>query len=70
MEKITEQITNALTGEVIEIELTAEQIEQWKSDKAFAEQEFNNAKTEKESAKAALLQRLGMTAEEAELLLS
>jgi hypothetical protein len=59
---------NIETGETIERDATAEEIQQMQIDaekQAIAEQ----AEAEKESAKAALLERLGITAEEAALLL-
>jgi len=65
--KITE--TNAQTGVTIEREATAEEIEQFEADLA-AEAERQTAATLKAEAKAGLLARLGITAEEAELLLS
>jgi hypothetical protein len=60
---------NVETGETIEREATADEIEQMEADAVNAgllEQE----QAAKESAKAALLDRLGITAEEAALLLS
>ena len=69
----TKIIVNCETGEVSEVELTAEEIaDRVKAQAAFeAEQE---AKAEEEAAKATakadLLDKLGITAEEAALLLS
>ena len=60
---------NVETGETIEREATADEIKQMEADAAnagLAEQE----QAAKESAKAALLERLGITADEAALLLS
>ena len=60
---------NVQTGEVIEMQMTAAEIEQRKAEEA----EFiakKQAEEIKATAKAALLERLGMTAEEAALLLS
>ena len=63
---------NCATGEVSEIELTAEEVAQRVADaKAYAEEK---AKEEADAAakaadKAALLDKLGITAEEAALLL-
>jgi uncharacterized protein (AIM24 family) len=66
------KIHNAETGEIIEVELTADEIAQREADaiayaKAKAEEEKSAAK--KADAKAALLERLGITADEAALLL-
>jgi hypothetical protein len=68
MTKIMVKIVNASTGEEIEREANAEELDQMKADKAAA----NAQKAEiaaKETAKAALLDRLGITAEEAAILL-
>jgi hypothetical protein len=69
----TKIIVDCSTGAVEEIELSAEEIAQREADAA----EFALLKAEEEAdaaakaeAKAALLERLGMTAEEAALLLS
>jgi hypothetical protein len=62
------KIHNATTGEIIERPMTEEELEQWQADQAAAQL----AKDEEESkatAKAALLDRLGITADEAKLLL-
>lgn len=62
------KIINCETGEVLETELTAEDIAQQEIDAAaIAEKEA--ALAAKAEAKAALLERLGITAEEASLLL-
>ena len=67
MTKIT--IHNVETGEIIEREMNADELAQLDIDHA-------NAKTQKEAEevkaaeKAALLERLGITADEAKLLLS
>jgi len=62
------KIVNAETGEEIEREMNAAEFAQYKID-----QEANDAKKAEEAAKAdakaALLNRLGITAEEATLLL-
>lgn len=69
----TKIVVNCETGEVQEVELTAEEIAQREADaKAFAEAK---AKEEAElaakaAAKAELLDRLGITEDEAKLLLS
>jgi hypothetical protein len=64
---------NCATGEVHEIELTAEEVAQREAD-AIAYQaqkdEEATAAALKAEAKAGLLERLGITAEEAELLLA
>lgn len=69
----TKIVVNCETGEVQEIELTAEEIAQRAADALAAEQ----AKAEEEAkaaadavAKQALLDKLGITADEAKLLLS
>jgi hypothetical protein len=65
-------IVNCETGEVSEVELTAEEVAQRAADaiaaaKAKAEADADAAA--KATAKAALLAKLGINAEEAELLL-
>ena len=60
---------NVQTGEAIERDATSEEVEQMQADaaeKALADQ----AESEKADAKAALFERLGITADEAALLLS
>lgn len=68
----TKIIVNCETGEVTEVELTAEEVAQREAD-AIAYQaqkdEEATAAALKAEAKAGLLARLGITAEEAELLL-
>lgn len=69
----TKVIVNCETGEVAEIELTAEEIQQREDDRIAyeaAKAEEATAAALKAEAKAGLLERLGITAEEAELLLS
>lgn len=69
----TKVIVNCETGEVTELELTAEEIQQREDDRvAFeaAKAEEATAAALKAEAKAGLLARLGITAEEAELLLA
>jgi hypothetical protein len=68
----TKIIVNCATGAVTELELTAEEIAQREADaiayaKAKADEE--QAAAEKAEAKAALLIKLGITADEAALLL-
>jgi hypothetical protein len=62
-------IHNVETGEIIERELNAEELAQWEMDKA-AEQAEKEAERAKAADKAALLEKLGITQEEALLLLS
>ena len=68
MTKPIVKIVNSATGEEIEREMNAAEFAQYKID-----QEANDAKKAEEAAKAdakaALLNRLGITAEEAALLL-
>jgi hypothetical protein len=62
-------IHNTESGEVIEREMNAEELTQWEESQAvFAAQ--LQAQAEAAAAKAALLERLGITEEEAKLLLS
>ena len=63
------KIHNIETNEIIEREMDAEEFVQWKIDQAKSKelQELNAAKT---SQKVALLAKLGITEEEAQLLLS
>lgn len=65
----TIKIHNAETGEIIEREATNEELTQWEADKAKAEAEAQ-AVVKAATAKAALLAKLGITEEEAKLLLS
>lgn len=68
----TKIIVNCETGETLEVELTAEEIAQREADaKAAAEAKAaeDADKAAKAAEKAALLERLGITAEEATLLL-
>ncbi len=60
----------ALTGETVETEMTTEEIAEIQSS-ALAYEEAKAAEAEaKATAKAALLERLGITADEAKLLLA
>ncbi len=63
------KIVNAETGEVIERDMNAKELAQQEIDKAnlLARKEADKAKA---LAKAAVLERLGITADEAALLLS
>jgi hypothetical protein len=63
------KIVDASTGKEIEREMNAEELAQWQKDKAKAEAEAQ-AMSEAAANKAALLERLGLTEEEAKLLLS
>ena len=68
----TKIVVDCSTGEVSEIELTAEEVAQRAADaKAFADAKAaeDADKAAKAADKAALLERLGITAEEAALLL-
>lgn len=65
----TIKIHNAETGEVIEREMTADEFAQYEADKLEAQQELLAAQ-ERAAAKAALLEKLGITQDEAKLLLS
>ena len=69
----TKLIINCETGEQIEVELTAEEIAQREADAAKAEADRVAKEAEaaaKAQAKSELLDRLGLTAEEAALLVS
>ena len=63
------KIHNVETGEIIEREMNAEELAQWEADQAKAKTEAE-AKAEAAAAKVALLEKLGITEEEAKLLLS
>lgn len=63
------QIINCETGEVTERELNEQELEQAEIDAAASAEEATNAALKAEQ-KAGLLARLGITAEEAELLLA
>jgi len=64
----TIKIHNAETGEVTERDMTAEELAQWEADKAEAEAQAQ-AEATKAAQKQALLNRLGITEDEAKLLL-
>ena len=69
----TKLIINCETGEQAEVELTAEEIAQREADaKAYEAEKVakDAADAAKAEAKADLLERLGITAEEASLLVS
>jgi hypothetical protein len=60
---------NVETGEIVQHELTEIELQQIKNDQAAIDAK-KLAETAKEIAKAALLEKLGITADEAALLLS
>ena len=69
----TKLIINCETGEQSEVELTDDEVAQLKADQAKAEADRKAAEAEskaKAEAKAELLAKLGITAEEAALLLA
>lgn len=63
------KIVNVSTGEEIEREMNAEELKQWNKDIAEAEAAKAEA-AQKAADKAALLAKLGITDDEAKLLLS
>jgi|688.fasta_scaffold551810_1 hypothetical protein len=63
-------VVNAITGEIQEIEFTAAEIAQRKAEAAAAEADREAEATAKAADKAALLAKLGITADEAALLLA
>ena len=65
----TIKIHNVKTGEVVEREMTAQELVQWELDQAQAKSE-REAKAAKAAEKVALLEKLGITEEEAKLLLA
>jgi hypothetical protein len=69
----TKIIVNCETGEVTELELTAEEVAQREADAAAfaaAKAEEEAAKAEQAATKASVLARLGITEDEAKALLS
>ena len=66
---ITKLVHNVSTGEVLEIELNEEELKQRALD-IKAEDDRLNTEAEKAEQKQALLNRLGITEDEAKLLLS
>jgi uncharacterized membrane protein YqiK len=62
-------IHNVETNEIIEREMTSEEFEIYEIEQQ-AEADRKSAKTQAEADKAALLAKLGITADEAKLLLS
>ena len=69
MSKPMVRIHNIETDEVIDREMTADELAQWKADKADSVAK-SQAEADKAADKAALLERLGITEAEAKLLLS
>lgn len=63
------KIHNVETGEIVEREMNADELEQLEADRIKL-QSRAQAKADAEAAKAALLEKLGITEEEAKLLLS
>jgi hypothetical protein len=63
------RIHNAETDEVIDREMTNEELAQWEADQAKAAQDKAEAEA-RATQKAALLDRLGITEDEAKLLLA
>lgn len=63
------KIVNATTGEEIEREMNAEEFAQWEADNLELEAKAQ-ADEDKAAHKAVLLNRLGITADEAKLLLA
>jgi hypothetical protein len=67
------KIHNVETGEIVEVQLTEAEVQQLQKDQAEIEQKQTARQAEAEAkatARAAILDRLGLTAEEAALLLS
>jgi hypothetical protein len=69
MSDLTVQIIDCQTGEEIVREMTADELKQYEKDRLDSEKAKAKAQAEAD-AKAALLTKLGITAEEAVLLLS
>lgn len=69
MSNPTVRIHNAETGEVIDREMTAQELKVYEADLARLAAK-REAEAEEQATKAALLERLGITADEAKLLLS
>ena len=63
------RIHDSETNEVIDREMTAEEFTAFKADQLLAKKESDEA-AKKELAKAAILEKLGITQDEAALLLS
>ena len=69
MTKVMIRIHNAETNEIIDREMTPDELAQFKLDAAKAKQDIVEEEL-KLAKKAALLERLGITQDEAKLLLS
>jgi hypothetical protein len=69
MSKLTILEVDAITGESVVRDMTPEEIAQREIDQENEQQRLNDLQN-KENAKNALYQKLGITAEEAKLLLS
>ena len=69
MTKVMIRIHNAETNKIIDREMTADELDQWELDKAQETQRQAEAEA-KATKKAALLNRLGITEDEAKLLLA
>jgi hypothetical protein len=61
-------VHNTETGKAVERDMTAEEVAQWEADQAASEAVLTEAAAAA-TAKAALLKKLGITADEAALLL-
>ena len=59
---------NVQTGEIVEREMNADELAQWEADKAAAEAKAEKVAA-KEAARQAVLEKLGLTADEAAALL-
>jgi len=73
MTKPTIMFHNTETNEIVEREMNAEELAQWEADVAYYAAKAELAKAEAEAKatqKAALLDKLGITEDEAKLLLS
>jgi len=68
MEKLMVRIHNQETGEIIDREMNAEELAKWEADKAD-QTAYEAAEAAKAAEKAALLAKLGITEDEAKLLL-
>jgi hypothetical protein len=68
MTKPTIKLVDSVTGEEIEREMNLQEFAQWEADNK-EEVARKEAKIKEATQKAALLERLGITAEEAKLLL-
>jgi Mn-containing catalase len=68
----TKILHDVATGEITEVELTANEIKELQKKQALAEKETKAEEAEakeKATAKAAILDRIGLTADEAKLIL-